>query len=81
MNKTKTYYQPEIYSDDGTNISCNIPMELNSFEAFASKEDCRTFMDNCGYDDYVVNEYHDDDIEGVSILDEDGNTVKTNETI
>lgn len=82
MNKTKTYYQPVAYMDDGTNIDYgNIPNELHSFQAFANHEDCEEWLENNGYDpgDYAIIEYHDEDIEGVTIIDGDGDVLETNE--
>ena len=70
-----TYYQPEVYSDDGTNIVWVFPEELFSFQVFETEEDCLEFMENCGYDvkDVVVHEYHDDDIEEPTFIDSNGN--------
>lgn len=82
MNKTRTYYQPEWYADDGTNIEYgDIPEELNSFEAFADEETCRDWLSEHDYDpdDFAIIEYHDDDIEGVTIIDEFGDILETNE--
>ena len=74
-NKTdimaKTYYQPEWYHDDGTNIDYGgIPDELFSFQAFSSREACKKWLKDNGYDagDFVIHEYHDDDIEDVTII-------------
>lgn len=75
----KTYYQPEWYFDDGTNIEYGgIPDELFSFQAFESREDCENWLIEHGYDpdDFVIHEYHDDDdIEGVTIIDSCGNVL------
>lgn len=82
MNKTKTYYQPYGYYDDGTNIEYqDMPKELFSFQAFASIEECKSWLENNGYDskDFVIVEYHDEDIEGVTILDEWGDIIEVNE--
>lgn len=81
MNKTRHYFQPMFYFDDGTNIDWQLPIELHSFEAFASEEDLIEFMASNGYQngDYIINEYFDDDIEGVTILDCLGEVVETNE--
>lgn len=81
MNKTKTYYQPCAYYDDGTNIEYgSTPEELMSFQAFATREDCEEWLDNNGYDhtDFAIIEYHDDDIEDVTIIDADGDVVEIN---
>lgn len=82
MNKTRTYYQPLIYTDDGANIEWKFPEDLlHSFDAFASKEDCEEFMDRNGYSVCEINvvQYHNDDIEGVTILDVKGNIIETND--
>lgn len=82
MNKTRVYYQPYIYQCDGAGIDWVFPDDLlSSFEAFASVEDCEEFMENNGYSLCEINivQYHNDDIEGVTILDADGNVVETNE--
>lgn len=77
MNKTKTYFQPYL---KGTQI---LAFELASFMAFASKETCTQFLkkDNPFYseDAYDIVEYHDENIEGVTILDANGNIIETNE--
>lgn len=73
--KTKTYYQPEAYFDDGTNINYgSIPEELHSFQAFPTREMCEKWLIANGYNryDFIINEYHDDDIEDVVLIDEDG---------
>lgn len=82
MNKTKTYYQPFAYYDDGTNVEWgDIPDELMSFQAFATREECEEWLENNGYDsgDFNIREYHDEDIEGVTIIDEYGDIIETNE--
>ena len=79
LSKTSyTYYQPERYIDDGTNIEyAGIPEELFSFQAFRSEEDCKEWLETVGYnpEDFVIHEYHDDDIEDVVILDECGDII------
>lgn len=82
MNKTKTYYQPYGYYDDGTNIEYgDIPEELCSFQAFATIEDCEEWLENNDYDpaDFNIHEYHDEDIEGVTILNGDGEIIEIND--
>ena len=73
-----TYYQPEWYHDDGTNIDYGgTPDELASFQAFRTEEECREWLINNDYnpDDFSINEYSDDDIEGVTIIDEYGEVI------
>lgn len=67
-----TYYQPLIYTDDGTNISWDLPSELNSFEVFHTNEACEEWLKENGYDlgDCVIQEYEDDDIEDITFLDD-----------
>lgn len=82
MNKTKTYYQPCRYSDDGTNIEYgNIPEELYSFQAFETEEDCKNWLENNGYNpsEYAIIAYHDDDIEGVTLINEYGDVIEIND--
>ena len=72
------YFQPDRYSDDGTNIEYGgIPEELFSFQAFRTEEECRQWLINHGYnpDDFVIHEYCNDDIEDVTLIDEDGNVI------
>lgn len=66
------YYQPLLYTDDGTNISWDLPSELNSFEVFHTKEACEEWLEENGYDleDCSIQEYEDDDIEDVTFLDD-----------
>lgn len=71
----KTYYQPVRYYDDGTNIGWgDIPEELASFMVFRTREDCEFWLKDNGYDpgDFAIIEYHDDDIEEVTLIDGDG---------
>lgn len=82
MNKTRTYYQPFPHIDEFGAIDFgNMPSELHSFQAFATKDDCENWLENNGYDHtkYSIIEMHDDDIEGVTILDEYGNIIEVNE--
>lgn len=71
-----TYYQPVFYHDDRTNIDyTNIPDELFSFQAFATEEDCKEWLENYDYDpkDFAIIAYHDNDIEDVCIINGEGN--------
>lgn len=70
--KRFTYYQPEYYSDDSTNIEYGgLPEGLFSFQAFPTREECEEWLKNNDYwpGDFVIHEYHDDDIEDVSLID------------
>lgn len=72
------YYQPQRYTDDGTNIDYgNMPDELHSFDAFQTIADCRSWLQKNGYepDEFAIVEYKNDDIEDVRLLDENGNVV------
>lgn len=74
----KTYYQPYIYYDDGTNIGWIFPEDLlYSFHAFTTVEDCEEFMERNGYsiDEINILQYHDDDIEDVVLIDAFGHTL------
>lgn len=73
-----TYYQPQAYYDDGTNINYGaIPEELSSFQVFRTREDCEEWLRNNGYEpgDFVINEYQDDDIEDITLLDSNGENI------
>ena len=73
-----TYYQPDRYYDDGTNIEyLDMPEGLYSFQAFRSEEECIAWLENNGYEpgDFPIHEYHGDDIEGVTILDGNGDAI------
>ena len=64
----KTYYQP-------IDRNGNLPEELASFMAFDTREHCAAWMEDNLYpeDEYPIHEYHDDDIEDVTLIDEIGN--------
>ena len=68
------YYQPSLYSDDGTNIDWTMPREMASFWVWRTKRELIACMDNWGYErkDYVIQAYEDDDVEAYSVIDEDG---------
>ena len=68
------YYQPYLYSDDGTNIDWTMPREMASFWVWRTKRELIACMDNWGYDrkDYVIQAYEDDNVEAYSVIDEDG---------
>ena len=73
-----TYYQPIAYFDDGTNINWGgTPEELFSFQAFISREDCEQWLKDHDYNpgDFNIAEYHDDDIEEVTLLDVNGDVI------
>ena len=73
-----TYYQPDRYYDDGTNVEyLGTPDGLWSFQAFRSEEECELWLEAHGYnpDDFIIREYHDDDIEDVVIIDEYGDVI------
>ena len=72
-----TYYQPALYYDDGTFIGTE-GLELFSFQAFASKEECIKWLEEYGYnpDEIKIAEYHDNDIEDVVIIDAKGNIIE-----
>ena len=68
------YYQPSLYSDDGTNIDWTMPTEMASFWVWRTKKELIACMENWGYDrkDYVIQSYEDDNVEAYSVIDEDG---------
>ena len=76
-NNEFTYFQPQRYNDDGTNIGWNLPDGLFSFQAFLSEDDCIAWLENNGYnpDDFTIHEYHDNDIEEVTLLYPDGSVI------
>ena len=72
------YFQPDRYSDDGINIDYGgMPEELFSFQAFRTEEECRQWLINHDYnpDEFVIHEYCNDDIEDVTLIDEDGSVI------
>ena len=73
------YYQPSLYSDDGTNIDWTMPTEMASFWVWRTKRELIACMESWGYDrkDYVIQSYEDDNVEPHSIIDEDGNVALT----
>ena len=78
-DKKFTYYQPEAYYDDGTNIDYGgLPEELFSFEVFPTREECEAWLQNNGYEpgDFCINEYHDDDIEEVTLIDRNSDVLE-----
>lgn len=66
----KTYYQP-------IDRNGNLPEELASFMAFDTREHCVAWMEDNLYteDEYPIHEFHDDDIEDVTLIDEIGNYI------
>ena len=68
------YYQPYLYSDDGTNIDWTMPTEMASFWVWRTKRELIACMESWGYDrkDYVIQAYEDDNVEAYSVIDEDG---------
>lgn len=72
------YFQPDRYYDDGINVDyLGTPEGLFSFQAFRTEEECRQWLINHDYnpDDFVIHEYCNDDIEDVTLIDEDGNVI------
>ena len=61
-----TYYQPERNG--------NIPQELWSFQVFKNEETAMDWLWQHGYDadEWNIVEYHDDDIEEPTFIDEYG---------
>jgi hypothetical protein len=70
------YYQP-VYKDADGNPTGTMPQELFSFQAFRSEENCREWLWQNGYDDeqFEICEYCNDDIDGVTIIDEYGDII------
>ena len=68
------YYQPYLYSDDGTNIDWTMPTEMASFWVWRTKRELIACMESWGYErkDYVIQAYEDDNVEAYSVIDEDG---------
>lgn len=62
----KTYYQPERNGDT--------PLELWDFQVFKNKETAMDWLWQHGYDadKWDIVEYHDDDIEDPTFIDEYG---------
>lgn len=70
------YFQP-VYKDADGNPTGTMPEELFSFQAFRTEENCREWLWQHDYDDeqFEICEFCNDDIEGVTIIDEYGDTV------
>ena len=68
------YYQPSLYTDDGTNIDWTMPTEMASFWVWRTKRELIACMENWGYDrkDYAIQAYEDDNVEAYSVIDDDG---------
>lgn len=77
MEKDLVLYQPCIYYDDGINIGWNLPNEMCSFQVFVHEDELHEFMERNGYhkDEYIVNEYGEDDIEDYEIIDQNGESL------
>jgi hypothetical protein len=60
-----------------TNTGSELPDGLFSFQAFLSEDDCIAWLENNGYnpDDFTILEYHDNDIEDVTLLYPDGSII------
>jgi hypothetical protein len=77
-----TYYQPIAYFDDGTNIEYgDIPVALWDFQVFKTHEDAYDWLILHDYDpdDFVIMEYHDDDIEEPTFINEYGDEIEEDE--
>ena len=77
-DKRFTYYQPQAYYDDGTNINYGaIPEELFSFQAFPTREECEEWLRIHNYNpgDFCIYEYQDDDIEEVTLIDRNDDVI------
>lgn len=73
------YYQPSLYSYDRGKTNCVIPNEMTSFWVWRTKKELVACMGKWGYDrkNYAIHTYKEDDIEGYSIINEDGNATLT----
>lgn len=77
--KEDTYYQPIAYFDDGTNIEYgDVPEEMYDFQVFPTREECENWLENHGYNpgDFDIVEYHGDDVEDPTFIDEYGNVIE-----
>ena len=75
----KTYYQPELYyKEDDYIVPCGTPDGLASFEVFLSENTAELWLENHGYcvEDFTIVQYHDDDIEDPTVIDEYGNMLE-----
>lgn len=76
IKRITTYYQPEYKGENG--LPDGLPKGLDSFMVFKSQDDCKSWLENNGYnpDDFIIWEHHDDDIEDATVIDGDGNLVQ-----
>ena len=77
-DKNFTYYQPQAYNNDGTNINYGaIPEELFSWQAFPTREECEAWLKNNDYEpgDFCISEYQGDDIMDVTLIDRNDNVI------
>ena len=76
--KRFTYYQPQAYYDNGTDVDYGpLPEELFSFQAFPTREDCEEWLRIHNYNpgEFAIIEYHDEDIEEVTLIDHNGDII------
>ena len=71
---TYKYYQPSCPLPSGEVV---MPYGLHSFEAFRTREDCEKWLVAHKYtpSKWDILEYANDDIEGVTLLDAEGNVI------
>lgn len=77
--KEDTYYQPIAYFDDGTNVEYgDVPEGMYDFQVFPTREECENWLKNHGYNpgDFDIAEYHGDDVEDATFIDEYGNVIE-----
>ena len=72
MERPTIYFQSILVSDDGINLQYNVPAELRDWDVFLSKEDAETWCKDNDYQDCLIKEYRDNDIEGIRVLNADG---------
>ena len=75
MERPTIYFQPILVSDDGTNLQYDVPSELRDWDVFLTREDAEIWCEDNGYQNCLIEVYKDNDIEGIRVLNADGDVL------